>query len=192
MLFPFFHKFYQKFHSKNNYLAKVVNIIQEICSMVTRLHSSLCSHFSRESKQEDIGGFSFQSSLRKKKKTVQSCVIFIYAAKTGTGVLIIYKKKKRWTLNSGKIYGEQIKGKKRCKIYSLWLNIVTMKSPQFFINNKCLGNGYKIIWVIKRCHMLFKILEYLLKCDKVYSFKFNPHKHVKYRTRALASVFWLY
>ena len=60
ILFPFF---YQKFHSNNNYLAKVVNIIQEICSMVTRLHSSLCSHFSRETKQEDIGGFSFQSSL---------------------------------------------------------------------------------------------------------------------------------
>lgn len=191
MLFPFFHKFYQKFHSKNNYLAKVVNIIQEICSMVTRLHSSLCSHFSRESKQEDIGGFSFQSSLRKKKKKQCNHVSSSFMQPKEEQVLL-FTKKKRWTLNSGKIYGEQIKGKKRCKIYSLWLNIVTMKSPQFFINNKCLGNGYKIIWVIKRCHMLFKILEYLLKCDKVYSFKFNPHKHVKYRTRALASVFWLY
>lgn len=176
ILFPFF---YQKFHSNNNYLAKVVNIIQEICSMVTRLHSSLCSHFSRETKQEDIGGFSFQSSLwgKKKKNTMQSCVIFIYEAKTGTGDLIIYKKK-RWTWNSGgkKMYGEEIKGKWRRKICSLWLSIVTMKSPQHFINNKCLENGYKIIWIIKCCHMLFKILEYLLKCDKLYFFKFNPHK----------------
>ena len=51
-----------------------------------------------------------------------------------------------------------------------------MKSPQHFINNKHLENGYKIIWIIKCCHMLFKILEYLLKCDKLYFFKFNPRK----------------
>ena len=63
--------------------------------MVTKLHSSLSSHFSRESKQEDIGGFSSQSSLweKKNKTTMQSCIIFIYEAKTGTGDLIIYKKR---------------------------------------------------------------------------------------------------
>lgn len=94
MLFPFFHKFYQKFHSKNNYLAKVVNIIQEICSMVTRLHSSLCSHFSRESKQEDIGGFSFQSSLREKKKQCNH-VSSSFMQPKQEQVFLLFTKKKR-------------------------------------------------------------------------------------------------
>ena len=161
MLFPFFHKFYQKFHSNNNYLAKVVNIIQEICSTVTRLHSSLSSHFSRESKQEDIGGFSSQSSLWEKKKNNNAIMYHFHLWSQNRNRWSYYLQKKRWTWNSGKMYGEQIKGNRRCKIYSLWLSIVTMKSPQHFINNKHLENGYKIIWIIKRCHMLFKILEYL-------------------------------
>lgn len=161
MLFPFFHKFYQKFHSNNNYLAKVLNIIQEICSTVTRLHSSLSSHFSRESKQEDIGGFSFQSPLWGKKKQNNAIMCHLHLWSQNRNRWPYYLQKKGWTWNSGKMYGEQIKGKRRCKIYSLWLNIVTMKSPQHFINTKRLENGYKIIWIIKCCHMLFKILEYL-------------------------------
>ena len=176
ILFPFF---YQKFHSNNNYLAKVVNIIQEICSMVTRLHSSLCSHFSRETKQEDIGGFSFQSSLwgkKKKKHNAIMCHLHLWSQNRNRWSYYLQKKEVNMEQWGEKMYGEEIKGKWRRKIYSLWLSIVTMKSPQHFINNKCLENGYKIIWIIKCCHMLFKILEYLLKCDKLYFFKFNPHK----------------